>query len=203
MQFAETTMQGSKDSTHQGLVVKDRSRSGRRLKQPIVLENPVNLSLGEKAVREYVIESLYWKMPALIYLTFQNETLLKLATYLHRHSTGSNATLYQYTYGVYRFFKWLGTRPDDFVREHQKNKSIDDVIEKIESFIGDMKAQGLAPGTIANHVKSTRALFRVNGVPLTLSFRVDRRVKYCDRAPTPKELEQIIDIADLRERKSS
>jgi integrase len=126
--------------------------------------------------------------------------VLKLATHLYRHTTGSKATLYQYTYGVHRFFKWLGIEPDNLVQECLTNKSVDGVVEKIGAFMGDLKAEGLAPGTIANHVKSVRALFRTNGAELTLPYKVDRRVKYSDRAPTPKELEKIIDLADIREK---
>jgi integrase len=181
------------------LVVVDRSPLGRRLKQPIILVKPENLSSGEEAVRKYVIDAFCWKMPALIHLTFQNKTVLKLATYLYRHTTGSTATLYQYVYGVHRFFKWLGKEPDEFILR-SLNNSVDGITEAIDEFAGDLKAEGLAPGTIANHVKGVKALLRVNGVRLTLPYKVDRRIKYSDRAPTPKELERIIDLGDVREK---
>jgi integrase len=199
MQTAEAAVQRSKNDNLQGLVIINKSPRGRRLKQPIVLEIPENLSPGERAVRKYVIDALCWKMPALIHFTFQNKTVLKLATHLYRHAIGSKATLYQYTYGVYRFFKWLGREPDDQLQECLKN-NVDDVVEKIDDFIGDLKAQDLAPGTVANHVKSVRALFKVNGVQLTLPYKLDRRTKYGDRAPTPKELEKITDLGDIREK---
>lgn len=200
MQNPEAAVKKSQTNNLQGLVVITKSPRDRRFKQPIILEIPETLSPGEEAARRYVIDALCWKMPALIHLTFRNETMLKLATYLYRHTTGSKATLYQYTYGVYRFSKWLGREPDDLVQEYSKNISVNGVVEKIDAFIGDLKAEGLAPGTIANHVKSVKALFKVNGVQLTLPYKVDRRVKYSDRAPTPKELEKIIDLADIREK---
>ncbi|MFQ6081278.1 MAG: tyrosine-type recombinase/integrase [Candidatus Bathyarchaeia archaeon] len=200
MQTAETAVQGRPLKNLQGLVVIDKSPRGRRLKQPIILEIPENLSPGERAVRRYVIEALCWKMPALIHLTLRNKTVLKLATHLYRHTTGSKATLYQYTYGVHRFFKWLGREPDDLIRECLENRSVSGVIEKMDEFMGDLKAEGLAPGTTSNHVKGVKALFRVNGIQLTLPYKVDRRVKYRDRAPTSKELEKIIDLADIREK---
>jgi integrase len=70
----------------------------------------------------------------------------------------------------------------------------------MDEFIGDLQAQGLAPGTIANHVKGVKALYRANGVTLVLPHRLTRRVKYPDRSPTPEELSRVLDAADLREK---
>lgn len=183
----------------QGLIVIEKSPRGRRLKRPIVLEIPDNLSQGDKAVRRYVIDALCWKMPALIHFTFRNETVLKLATHLYRHTTGSDATLYQYTYGVYAFFKWLGKTSDILVKECLEDKSTHKIVELIDSFVGELKAKKLANGTIANYIKSVRALFRANGIAIE-TYKVKRRVKYVDNAPTQKELEKIINLADIREK---
>jgi integrase len=71
---------------------------------------------------------------------------------------------------------------------------------KLDDFIGDLQAEGLAPGTINNHVKGVKALFRVNGICLTLPFRVPKSIRYPDRAPTPEELARVIDVADLRDK---
>jgi integrase len=103
-------------------------------------------------------------------------------------------------YGVYRFFKWLERKPDDFVQGCVRTNSDQEIAQKIEAFIGDMKAQKLAPGIIANHVKSVKALLKVNDVHITLPYKVNRKVKYSDRAPTHKELEKITEMADLREK---
>jgi integrase len=70
----------------------------------------------------------------------------------------------------------------------------------LDDFVGNIQAEGLAPGTISNHVKGVKALYRTNGIELVLPYRLPRRVKYNDRAPTPEELTRIIDIADLREK---
>lgn len=78
--------------------------------------------------------------------------------------------------------------------------SLDQYVVKIDDFIGDLQAEDLAPGTINNHVKGTRALFRANSINLILPFRVPKTVRYPDRAPTPEELTKIMDIADLREK---
>jgi len=58
----------------------------------------------------------------------------------------------------------------------------------------------IAQGTISNYVKGVKALFRNNGLQLKLPYKLRRRVKYRDRAPTPEELTKIIDLADIREK---
>jgi integrase len=62
----------------------------------------------------------------------------------------------------------------------------------------DLKASGLAPGTISNHAKGVRALYRANRVKLELPYRLSRRVIYNDRAPTQEELARILEVADIR-----
>ncbi|MHA1789891.1 MAG: hypothetical protein ACTSXT_11800, partial [Candidatus Helarchaeota archaeon] len=49
-------------------------------------------------------------------------------------------------------------------------------------------------------MKGVKALFRVNGLRLDLPFSFSKRVKYQDRAPTPEELQKIIEIGDIREK---
>jgi integrase len=71
---------------------------------------------------------------------------------------------------------------------------------KIDDFIGDLQAEDLAPGTINNHVKGVKMLFKVNGIGLALPYRVPKSVRYPDRSPTPEELACIIDVADLRDK---
>lgn len=39
-----------------------------------------------------------------------------------------------------------------------------------------------------------------NGLKLDLPFQSSKKVKYRDRAPTPDELQRIIEIADIREK---
>src|SRR5271157_1736896 len=76
-----------------------------------------NIPPRDRAVKQYVIDAFTGKMPRLIQFSFENESLLKLATYLLRHTIGSKATLYQYVFGVYRFSKWIEKSPDEIVQE--------------------------------------------------------------------------------------
>jgi len=155
----------------------------------------------ERKARQYVIRSFKGKMSSLIPFSYKNESIIKLASYLLKYTTGSKYTLYQYVFGVHRFSKWITKKPDDMVREALIDKrAADKYIRKIDDFIGDLQAEGLAPGTINNHVKGVKALFRINGVNLELPYRVPKKVMYPDRAPTPEELAKVIDMADIREK---
>ena len=158
-------------------------------------------SPGERAANQFIIDAFRGKMPSLIRFAFENESISKLATYLLRHTSGSHATLYQYVFGVYRYCNWAEKSPDEVVRESLLDRKIlERYVASLDDFVGDLQAEGLAPGTISNHVKGVKALYRTNGIELVLPYRLPRRVKYSDRAPTPEELTRIMDIANLREK---
>ena len=152
----------------------------------------------QKAI-QYIIDSFTGKMPTLIPFALESNSVIKLASYLLNHTTGSKNTLYQYVFGINRFSKWINKKPDNIIKEASENKkAIDQYIENIDHFMGDLQAEDLAPGTINNHVKGVKALFRVNRIILQLPFRIRKTVRYPDRSPTPEELAKIIDITDLR-----
>ena len=70
----------------------------------------------------------------------------------------------------------------------------------LDDFVANLQAENLAPGSVSNHVKGVKTLFRCNGLKLELPYSLSKRSVYEDRAPTPEELQKILDIADLRER---
>lgn len=134
-----------------------------------------NLSSLERAAKQYVIDAFRGKMSSLIPFAFKNESVLKLASYLLRHTTGSRVTLFQYVFGVYRFSKWTGKEPDQIVKEATLDtKTKDNYTTSIDDFIGDLQAEDLAQGTINNHVKEVMALFRVNSVEIVLPYRLTK-----------------------------
>jgi len=165
------------------------------------LQTNKNLPLREQNARQYITNSFTGKMPTLIPFALNNKSIVKLASYLLKYTTGSKHTLYQYVFGIYRFCKWNNKTPDKMIQELKtNNKTIDKYIQKIDDFIGDLQAENIAPGTINNHVKGVKALLRVNNINLILPFRVPKTIKFPDRAPTPEELTKIIDIANLRDK---
>jgi len=183
-----------------------RSPQGRRLHKPLILHVPEPRSLGESAIQRFVVEAFSCKMPVLIEFTLCSPAVIELAKHLMRHNSGSPATLYQYTYGVWRYCRWIAKHPDEFLGEclgpegEPVPKALSIHAKQLDEFVGELQAEGLAPGTISNHVKGVKALYRVNGLQLNLPYKVSRRVVMRDRAPTPEELKRIVELADLRGR---
>jgi len=182
------------------------SPRGRRLHKPLVLTLPKPETPREQSLINYVIGALSWKMPALVEFTLINQSCRKLAQHLLRHNTGSAATLYQYMYGVHRFCSWIQKTPDQLISECKTSDDLPEPrnlslrVKALDDFVGDLQAEDLAPGTISNHVKGVKALFRVNGLKLELPYRLSKRVIYSDRSPRPEELQRLIDLADLRDK---
>jgi len=177
---------------------------GKKLKQPLTLSVPDPRNASDEKLQQYIIDSLSWKMPSLVPFTFNNASALELAKHLLRHRTASTATLYQYIYGVHRFCRWTNTQPDQLIEGCQDPegdpdpKALAKYSRLLDDFVGNLQAEGLAPGTVANHVKGVKALFRVNRLKLELPYSLSKRTIYSDRAPTPEELQHLLDIADLR-----
>lgn len=182
------------------------SPRGRRLHAPLVLTLPKPETPREQSLINYVIDALSWKMLALVKFTLMNQSCRMLAQYLQRHNTGSTATLYQYMYGVYRFSRWINRGPDQLISECKSADGLPDqrslclLVKALDDFVGDLQAEGLAPGTISNHVKGVKALYRANDLKLELPYRLSKRVIYSDRSPRPEELQSLIDLADLRDK---
>jgi hypothetical protein len=145
-------------------------------------------------------------MPALVPFTLNNKTTIEVAKHLLRHRTGSPDTLYQYTYGIYRFSQWLNIEPDQLISSCQDEdgdpnpKSLSKYGRLLDDFIGELQAGELTPGSISNNVKGVKSLFRVNHLKLELEYSLSKRVVYRDRAPKPEELAILVDIADLRQK---
>ena len=182
------------------------SPRGRRLKSPLILSIPQPTSPGEAKIQTYVIDSLSWKMPALVMFTLGSPALTGVARHLLRHCTGSPATLYQYVYGVHRYCTWAGRTPDALVSACRDDYDIPDpramelAARDLDDFVGDLQAEGLAPGTISNHIKGVKALYRASGLRVELPYRLSKRVIYADRSPRPEELQRLLDLGNLRER---
>jgi hypothetical protein len=182
------------------------SSRGNKLQKPLTLTLPEAETAADKKLQQYIIDALLTRMPSLVTLTFQNTTTIELAKHLLRHRTGSPATLYQYIYGVHRFSLWTNTQPDQLVKACQdqdgdpKPKVLSQTSRMLDDFVANLQAENLAPGTVSNHVKGVKALFRCNGLKLELPYNLSKRCVYEDRAPTPEELQKMLELADLRER---
>ncbi|MGB9023701.1 MAG: site-specific integrase [Candidatus Bathyarchaeia archaeon] len=180
------------------------SPNGRRLSHCLRLQLPQASSKGEENLQRWVVEAFSWKMPALIEFTLRSPAATELAERIMVSNSSSKATLYQYMYGVHRYCNYLGKTPDDLISEclgpkgELLNNLVNHHAKRLKEFVLDLRASNLAPGTISNHVKGVKALYRANGIKVDLPYRLSRRIIYSDRAPTQEELARIIEIADPR-----
>lgn len=177
---------------------------GRKLKIPIELSIPEPQSRAQEKLHQYIIDSLSWKMPSLVPFIFNNSSAQEVAKHLLRHRTGSSGTLYQYVYGIHRFSQWLNIQPDLMIRNCQDEdgdpnpKALAKYSRLLDDFVGELQAEELAPGTVSNHIKGVKALFRASNLKIELAYSLSKRSIYKDRSPTPEELATLLDMADLR-----
>src|SRR4030067_2501403 len=182
------------------------SPPGKKLSPPFPIPVPEAQSPSDQRLQQYVIASLSWKMSSLVPFVFNNTSTQELAKYLLRHRTASIGTLRQYVDGIYRFSQWANMQPDQLIKSCQDMdgdpdpKALAKYSRLLDDFVGNLQAENLAPGTVSNHVKGVKALFRSSGLKLELPYSLSKRSIYDDRAPTHEELQRILDIADLRER---
>src|SRR5437660_261657 len=159
----------------------------------------------EQGVDRFIELAFRGKMPSLIPFVQGNRSLVELAKRLKRQGCSAR-TLYQYTFGVSRFTRWINRSPDELVAECKdaEGEPLPRVLTRhaalLEDFVGCLQDEGLAGGTVNNHVKGVRQLYTKNGLKLELSFRISRRVKFKDRSPSPEELQRVLELGDLREK---
>src|SRR3989442_3729893 len=159
----------------------------------------------DRGLKEFLEKAFRKRMPALIDFSLKNQTVAKMLQHLRRHTTGSIATAYQYTYGIWRYHLFVNSQPDAILSEcWDKNgdvlpKMIRKHEQLVDDFYGHIQEQGQAPGTIANYVKGVKALYRESRLQLQLP-RYPRTVLYPYRSPTPDELRRLLTAANLRER---
>jgi len=182
-----------------------RGPSGRKLKQPFTLEIPETESAAERKLRQYVIDTFIRWHPRLAPFTFENSTAMELAKHLLRHRTGSQHTLRNQIYDIYRFSKWLQKRPDELLNDCKGKDQVPiaKVVIQMERLLADFadnlqEENGLAPATVYNMVKSIQFFFQLNGVRFSKRCRRRRWSIYEERAPTPEELQKTLKAADIR-----
>lgn len=183
-----------------------KSPKGKSYKHPIETWLPLNLNRGEEALYRTVWEALSPKSPSLIPIAFENATLMKMAKYLSRNRSGSKETISQYIYMNVRYAEWLQKKPDELIRNCfdvegiPNQKQLQAEIQYLDDYVGDLQARKLAPKTVSDQVKSIKCFFMVHGLMLTLPYHLSSRRNTKDRAPTPEELQRIINLPGLRDR---
>ena len=184
-----------------------RSKVGYKLKNPLRLEVPEPRNEAEQKLQQYIIETFASTMPRLVPFTFENASTMEVAKHLLFHKTGSTATLNEYIQAISRYCGWLKARPDQLVNDckDQDGVPIPKAIAKAGCLLDDftnilVAEKQIAPAGIYKIVKGVQCLFRINGLKLGLPYTLSRRTIHADRAPTPEELQKVLEVANLREK---
>ncbi|MEM2370765.1 MAG: site-specific integrase [Candidatus Bathyarchaeia archaeon] len=188
------------------VVIVFRGPQNKKLKEKIVAAVCRKPSSTTLMVTEYVVEGLSDMYPRLIPFILESEYMFNLAEYLCRRRSKSKRTLQAYTYFIERFSKWIGVEPnilmggcfrDDGVKD---GKKIAELERRIDEWLGELEYHGLAPKTVSLARTSVKTFFEVNGIKLNMPKAGRSITVYHDRAPTPEELQKLMEIADLREK---
>jgi len=154
---------------------------------------------------EFICESLR-TYSTLIPFVLQNQSLMKLSEFFYRYKTRSKASLREYVSTVSKLCEYAGKSPDQLVDGCMDDeglpdpKKIHELIMLIDDFLGELEANDLAPATLSVTFSRIKSFFKVNGIELGLANKYGFRVKCRDRAPTPEEVQRLIEVADLREK---
>ncbi len=145
-------------------------------------------------------------MPKLADYIFANLSLVELARYLLRYRTGSTATLQLYAYSVMRYCTWLNKTPDQLLSNCKDQdgdpnpKAIAKYNRLLDDYVGELQAEEVVSGSINSMLKGVKTLCRCGGVRLELPHPLSSRKVYKTHAPTPDQLQKLLEIADLREK---
>lgn len=181
------------------------SPKGKTYRHPIEALIPLDLTKGEQNVYRFIWEAMSPATPSLIPLAFENKSILKLAKYLSRNRSGSRQTAQQYIYMTARYSSFNNQTPDQLISHcfHEDvidQKAVAQEIQRLDDYVGELKARNLAPKTVSDQVKAIKVFYMVNSVSISLPYRLSNQRTYRDRAPTPEELQHLVDIADLRDK---
>jgi integrase len=183
-----------------------RSATGHKLRRPIDAWVPFDLNKGKQTLYRKVYESLSCFMPRLIPKAFENKSLMKMAKFFSRNNSGSKNTINQYIYLVSKYCDWIGTTPDKLIQNCYEGGKVNfdavyEETERLDDYIGDLQARGLAPKTVRDHVKAIKSFFMVHRITVSLPYHLSGRRASYDRAPKPEELQKLLDVSgSLRDR---
>jgi len=155
-------------------------------------------------VENFVKEALSKRKPSLIQFATLSPAVVELAKYLKRHCSQSQATAYLYVWSIKEYCKWRGTDPDQLVAECclkdglPNQKALQLEARSLDDYIGSLQSEDYSPGHISNCVKAIKTLYRINGLNLSLPYKLHKYVVTKDRAPTQEEICRLVDLADIR-----
>lgn len=186
-------------------LVLDTKKDGRRAIQTIAFDVP-QLPVENQVIIDYVIGSMRETTPRLISFALKNRSIFELAKFLYRHKSQSAKTLQLYVFAIEKFCSWVNKAPDQIILEcvtaqgYPDSGQLYDYGALLDDWVGALQANSLALKTVSNYATAVQSLFIHNGLTLYYPYQLSTRIIYRDRAPTAEELQQLIDMGNLRDR---
>jgi len=187
-------------------VILEHGFTGRKLKQPVILDLDKVLAAKELGLIKYVIEASLSYRSSLLPYVFNNESMLRMARYFLRHCSRSLKSFCVYASLVKKYTDWLGNPPDLLIKDLKPVGNIVDPqrlqnhIGFVNDYLAELQDNYSTSGYIVNHIKATKMFYRINGAKIELVAPLVSRISYKDRSPTSDELTRVLDVADLREK---
>lgn len=181
----------------------ERSKLGKR---PVNLEVSAPIRKGDLSLLNYIGQSLISYNSRLIPFVWNEESVRLLARHYHIRKTSSINTLRTAALSLNSFTEFIEKSPDEIIYslvDHEE-KPIPKVIKRlkrdIEDWQAELKAHDYAPNTIKNGVGVIKSWLNVNDVDVGKLPTPQGYVKYPGRSFTEKEIQQLIDIGNLRDK---
>jgi integrase len=188
-----------KDLSKTGFILRiERGASGRRLKRPVEVEVEPGTSKADIDILNYICAPLSTKYSNLIPFAWKNASVRKLVSYLRVYKTSSAKSLQVAVYILYIFSEYAGIEPDKIVKLAEEADGGKKIKKMMEDFIAYYRGAGWSPGSVRVALSWIETWLKCNEIYVVKATRPKLYSVSPDRAPTPEDLEKMIEIADLK-----
>ncbi len=181
------------------------SLKGRTLKKPARIALSKLQALPSRGLAEYIVKSLIRERATLITFVLDNQSLVEMANYLLRYQTGSLQSFYTYAQTIKQFSDWIGYPPDRILHDLAGPNGLPDPqriakqVKWLQNYAANQQDRKLSPGRVNSCISHVKSWYKINGATVSLPYTLPRRVTKKDRAPTPQEVQRVLNVSDLRE----
>jgi hypothetical protein len=176
----------------------EHSTNGRILKTPIEVKVEPGVSKADIDILNYICTSLSWRHPSLIPWAWENESIRKLMLYLRVYKTSSTESPHVAAYMISLFSEFAGMEPDEIVKMAEGADGGKKVKKLMEDFVAYYRGTGWSPGYTRVALTWIETWLKCNEIYVVKATRPRFYSVSPDRAPTPEELEKMIELADLK-----
>ena len=124
----------------------------------------------------------------------------KLISYLRVYKTSSTKSPQTATYALHLFSKYAEMQPDKIVKIAERENGTKKIKKLMEDFIAYYRSVGWSPGYTRVVISWIETWLKCNEIYVAKATRPRFYSVSPDRAPTPEELEKMIELADVKQK---